>query len=153
MTSSPPTAQDIADRLLARDPLPPLVPTQVFDAALTEKITALPVSAAVRTGLFLLNDDLASGHALAQSLQGDPLGDFWHAIIHRREGDWNNARYWFSKAGPEAILTQIYGLDRKAPDAFVNRCRKVGQGSDPELEQFQQGELAQLLAYAQGLPE
>ena len=41
----------------------------------------------------------------------------------------------------------------KAPDAFINRCRKVGPGADPELEQFQQGEMAQLLAYALGLPE
>ena len=45
MTSLPRSAQDIADRLLARDPLPPLVPTQVFDAALTQEITALPASA------------------------------------------------------------------------------------------------------------
>ncbi len=97
----------------------------------------------MKAGLFLLNDDLANGHALAQSLQGDPLGDFWHAIVHRREGDWNNARYWFGKAGPEAILTQIYSSDPKAPDAFINRCRKIGRGQDPELEQFQQDEMAQ----------
>ncbi len=145
---SPPNAQEIAAVLLARDPLPPLHPTQIFNAALTEVIAAMPALPAVKVGLFLLNDDLASGHALAQSLQGEPLGDFWHAIIHRREGDWNNARYWFGKAGPEAILTQIYGPDPKAPDAFINRCRKAGQGPEAELEQFQREEIAQLLAYS-----
>lgn len=148
MTPSPRNAQEIAALLLARDPLPPLVPSQIFDEALSEEIAALPDQTAVKTGLFLLNDDLASGHALAQSLQGQPLGDFWHAIIHRREADWNNARYWFGKAGPEAILTQIYGSDPKAPDAFINRCRKIGRGQEAELEQFQQEEMAQLLVYA-----
>ena len=40
MTPTPRTAQQLADLLLARDPLPPLVPTQVYDAALTHEIEA-----------------------------------------------------------------------------------------------------------------
>ena len=150
---TPRNAEEIAALLLARDPLPPLLPTQVFDLALTEEIAALPSSSAVKTGLFLLNDDLASGHTLAQSLQGQPLGDFWHAIIHRREGDWNNARYWFGKAGPEAILVQIYGADPKAPDTFINRCRKAGPEPEAELEQFQREEMVQLLEYSLSRPD
>ena len=40
MTHSPRTIQELADLLLARDPLPPLVPDQVFDPALTAEIAA-----------------------------------------------------------------------------------------------------------------
>lgn len=142
------TAQEIADTLVARVPLPPLMPTQVYDDALTNEITALAVPPGVKAGLFLLNDDLGRSHPLAQSLQGSPLGDYWHAIIHRREGDWNNARYWFGRVGQIPILAQSYGADSEAPDDFVERCRKVGTGHDAELERFQQDEMAQLLMAA-----
>ena len=148
MTQPTRAAQEIADVLLARDPLPPLMPTKVFDDGLTDEIDAIAGQATVEAGLFLLNDDLPRSHALAQTLQGDALGDFWHAIIHRREGDWDNARYWFGRVGPEPILLQSYGSDSDASDAFVEHCRAVGAGRDASLEQFQRDEIAQLLAYA-----
>jgi len=144
------TTQEIADFLLARDPLPPLVPTDVFDVTLTKEIAALTAPDLVKAGLYLLNDDLATSHTLAQVHEGEPLADYWHAIIHRREGDYGNSRYWFGRAGQEPVLAQIYGADPGAPAAFVERCRAAGSGRDPELEQFQQDEIAQVLAYAQG---
>jgi hypothetical protein len=148
MPQPPRTAQEIADYLLARNPQPPLMPTKVFDDALTDEIAATPGPATVKAGLYLLNDDLPQSHQLAQSVEGNPLGDYWHAIIHRREGDWNNARYWFGHVGPAPILVQVYGVDSDSPDSFVERCRTVGNGQDTELETFQKGEMAQLLAYA-----
>lgn len=38
-------------------------------------------------------------HAIAQSLEGDPLGDWLHAILHKIEGDASNSRYWYSRTG------------------------------------------------------
>lgn len=148
MSSSPRTVQELADLLLARDPLPPLVPTQAFDPALTAEIEASDAPAVVKAGLHLLNDDLATSHALAQRHEGEPLADYWHAIIHRREGDYGNSRYWFGRVGSIPILTEVYGADPNAPSAFVERCRAVGKGQDIDLQQFQRGEMAQLLAYA-----
>lgn len=142
------TAQQIADLLLARDPLPPLVPSQIYDAALTQGIEAADAPDLVKAGLHLLNDDLAASHALAQRHESKPLADYWHAIIHRREGDYGNSRYWFGRVGHAPLLAEVYGPDAGAPVAFVERCRAVGRGRDAELEQFQQGEMAQLLAYA-----
>ena len=141
------TAPELAALLLARDPLPPLVPTQVYDEALTEEIAATTGPATLKAGLYLLNDDLPRAHALAQSVEGNPLGSYWHALVHRREGDYDNARYWFGLVGPEPILTQIYGHEPGAAHDFVERCRAAGRGSDAELEQFQHDEMAQLLAY------
>ena len=149
MTPSPRTVQEITDYLLSRNPLPPLVPECVFDDALTEEIEAVAQSAALKVGLYVLNDDLAAGHALAQRLEGDPLADYWHAIIHRREGDYGNARYWFGHVTSEPILVQVYGTDPNAPNAFVERCRAVGQGRNADLEEFQRDEIARLLAYTQ----
>jgi hypothetical protein len=154
MTTPPPaiqpTIQEIAGRLLARDPPPPLVPAQVFDSALTHWIDAADTPTPVKAVLHLLNDDLGAAHPLAQATEGDPLGDYGHAIVHRREGDYDNARYWFRRIGPLPLLAETYGPDPAAPAAFVERCRAVGRGRDAALEAFQQDELARLLAFVWG---
>lgn len=147
MTTPSRTVPEIIQYLLARDPLPPLVPNGVYDDALTEEIEATPQPSTLKAGLYLLNDDLATAHALVQRMEGDPMADYWHAIIHRREGDYSNSRYWFGHVAGEPILTQIYGPDPNAPNAFVERCRAAGRNVNTELEKFQQGEIAQLLAY------
>ncbi len=150
MIPTPRTAQEIADLLLTRDPLPPLAPGQVFDAALTEEIEATAAPDLVKVGLHLLNDDLATSHRLAQVHEGEPLADYWHAIIHRREGDYGNSRYWFGRVGRAPVLAEVYGRDAGAPTDFVERCRAAGRGRDTDSEQFQRDEMARLLAYAQG---
>ncbi len=149
MIPTPRTAQQIADLFLARDPLPPLVPSQVYDAALTQEIEATAAPNMVKVGLHLLNDDLAASHPLSQQHEGEPLADYWHAIIHRREGDYGNSRYWLGRVGRAPLLAEVYGSDFGAPAAFVERCRTVGRGRDANLEQFQRDEIAHLLAYAQ----
>ena len=149
MTPTPRTARQIADLLLARDPLPPLVPSQVYDAALTPEIEAVTAPDLVKIGLHLLNDDLAASHALSQQQEGEPLADYWHAIIHRREGDYGNSRYWFGRAGRSQALAEVYGQDPNAPTAFVECCRAVGRGRDADSERFQRDEIRRLLAYAQ----
>ena len=148
MTTPPPTIQEIADRLRTRDPLPPLVPAQAFDPALTARINAAEAPPLVKIVLHLLNDDLGAAHPPAQAMEGNPLADYGHAIIHRREGDYDNARYWLRRIGPLPLLGMIYGPDPAAPAAFVERCRAVGRRRDAALEAFQQGELARLLAHA-----
>ena len=142
-------ARQLADLLLARDPLPLLVPARVYDAALTPEIEVSAAPDLVKIGLHLLNDDLAASHALSQKHEGEPLADYWHAIIHRREGDYGNSRYWFGRAGCVPMLAEVYGPDPGAPAAFVERCRAVGRGRDADLERFQRDELARLLAHAQ----
>lgn len=151
MTPAPRTARQLADLLLARDPLPPLVPAQVYDAALAPEIEAADAPGLAKIGLHLLNDDLEASHVLAQIHEGEALADYWHAIIHRREGDYGNSRYWFGRVGRAPLLAEVYGADPIAPAAFVERCRAVGRGRDAALEQFQRDETARLLASALAL--
>ena len=143
------TLSEITSRLLARDPLPPLVPAAVYDPALTPAIDALNAPTLVTIGLHVLNDDLESAHPLSQELEGNPQADYWHAIIHRREGDYNNSRYWFGRVGSLPLLAEVYGPDPAAPAAFVARCRAAGRGADADLQRFQQAEMARLLDFVQ----
>ncbi len=61
---------------------------------------------AVKSGLLLWNDDLDSSHTISQSLQG-PTGSYWHGIMHRREPDYSNAKYWFHQFGEHPIFPEL----------------------------------------------
>jgi len=68
---------------------------------------------ALMAGLFLLHDYLEESHALSQSIEGqgdDSSGDYWHAIMHRREPDYSNAKYWIRRVGQHPVHSQLYDL-------------------------------------------
>ena len=57
---------------------------------------------ALRAGLLLLTGYVEESHAASQSIEGEGslhTGDYWHAILHRREPDYGNAKYWFRHVG------------------------------------------------------
>lgn len=78
---------------------PPLAPAEVWDRELNGRIGALshefPLVAA---GLYLWNGALEESHRISQE-QETPPGSYWHGIMHRMEGDYGNANYWFARAG------------------------------------------------------
>ena len=49
-------------------------------------------------GVWLLHDYLDESHRISQGID-TPSGSFWHGILHRREGDYSNAKYWFRHVG------------------------------------------------------
>ncbi len=49
------------------------------------------------SGLWLYFDFLAESHQICQEIENS-TGSYWHAILHRREGDFSNARYWLRRA-------------------------------------------------------
>lgn len=53
----------------------------------------------VRSGLLLFADDLDASHRLSQSVNTVD-GSYWHGIMHRREPDYSNSKYWFRRVGP-----------------------------------------------------
>jgi len=72
--------------------------------------TASETGIALLAGLFQWHDFLDESHGLAQSVEGagpHRLGDHWHAIHHRREPDYGNAKYWLRAAGPSPIANQL----------------------------------------------
>jgi hypothetical protein len=73
------------------------------DQLLIKPITSRPDADAVLAGLWLWHDWLDSSHTISQSLQSG-TGSFWHAIMHRREGDFSNAKYWYARCTNHPVL-------------------------------------------------
>jgi hypothetical protein len=46
-----------------------------------------------------LNGDWDAAHQLVQNYEGDTTADWIHAVLHKIEGDTNNSRYWYRRAG------------------------------------------------------
>jgi len=61
---------------------------------------------AMMAGLWLWHDWLDESHTISQNLHS-PTGSFWHAIMHRREGDFSNAKYWYAKCDNHPVLPSL----------------------------------------------
>ena len=58
------------------------------------------------SGVQLLHSELDSSHRTCQSVQ-TTTGSYWHGIVHRREGDFENSKYWFRKVGEHPIHADL----------------------------------------------
>jgi hypothetical protein len=77
-------------------------------------------------GVWLLHDFLDESHMISQSIE-TPSGSYWHAIMHRREGDFSNAKYWYRRVGRHPVLEKLserLGEDYD-PFQFVERCESA----------------------------
>ena len=94
--------------------------------------------------LWLLHDFLEEAHALCQEV-AQPCGSYWHGIVHRREGDNGNAKYWFKRASQLTIFQRLSALIASDPlnsslsaepwDAiqFVDLCHRAIETDDHQL--------------------
>jgi len=57
-------------------------------------------------GLWLAYHFLDESHTISQSIHNH-TGSFWHGIMHRREGDFSNAKYWFRNTGEHPAFAEI----------------------------------------------
>ena len=106
------TIADIVQKLETRYPLPPLAPSVEWDSELTDQIQDLSLETlfdgqsvkdstmgyGVQSGLLLWNDALDASHTISQEIESK-TGSYWHGIMHRREPDYSNAKYWFRRVG------------------------------------------------------
>ena len=61
----------------------------------------------VRSLLLLTAGDLEHAHRLVQEASNAD-GTYIHGIVHRIEGDFDNARYWFRRTAVHPIAPEIY---------------------------------------------
>ena len=95
---------------LGPGPRPGVLPAASLTAALESLPGAGQLSAAKRTLLralvFLWHDHLDEAHTIAQGIDSAD-GSYLHAIMHRREPDYWNAKYWFRRVGEHPAYRQL----------------------------------------------
>jgi len=156
------------ETLAGREPMQGLKPERVWDPSLSKAISALPLPSgeagdALRSALLLWNDDLDGSHSLSQDIPS-ATGSLLHGIMHRMEGDYWNAEYWFRRVGAHPCYVGIARAaepmeggaafasgDAWDPYAFVRAVqRAVGRGDEKEtaaLRLIQRMEMAVVVEY------
>ncbi len=166
---------DFVDRVLIReDLLRNLQPSEPSDREALRRILAADdqliaggkavgntkMFALVRGGLLYAVDGIEQAHPIFQKAESDE-GSYWHGMVHRREGDFDNARYWFRRAGTLACFAALHGAAaRHSPtmarqpnwDAylFTDECEQARFGAEeltPELAKLQRVEFNSLFDY------
>jgi hypothetical protein len=94
-------------------------------------------------GIWLYHNYLTESHHVSQSLSTSE-GSYWHGIMHRREPDYSNAKYWFRQVKNHPVFPRLHAdvqellslLPHSAPAntllsqaqwdpfAFVDLCEK-----------------------------
>ena len=125
--------------------------TATVEHAFAHTLVRDPLMArAALAGLWLTYNDLDTSHTISQSID-TPTGSYWHGIMHRREGDFSNAKYWFRKVGSHPVFADLRpraaelarnapshetmmfleGLSQWDPFAFVDFVEQCVRGQSP----------------------
>lgn len=126
--------------------MPELVPVKPRQDPLINMVHAMTCDPLIKknpplqAALWLYVDDLDRSHAVSQTIE-TPIGSLWHGIMHRREGDFWNSKYWFRKAGHTEALA---GMD---PSSFVDRVEQTYKDNPPELLDYQRREWTTLFEW------
>lgn len=98
--------------------------------------------------VWLLHDFLDESHTISQRIDSRS-GSYWHGIMHRREPDYSNAKYWFRRVGGHPVFATLHSAAQELvartalegassflgtqsdwdPFAFVDLCEAATRGT------------------------
>lgn len=156
-----PLPPDVAELLTGRVPeLGPGTPNEPLRAKLTAFAAPGEMDRALHAALWLYHDFLNESHEISQELSS-PTGSLLHGIMHRREPDAWNSKYWFRRVGDHPVYAAIgaaakelgYGTGAWDPLRFVDDCEAArGKGTEREelLKRVQAKEIELVAAWCSG---
>jgi hypothetical protein len=100
----------------------------------------------IRAGLLYAYDAIAESHRIVQDITSDEAS-YWHGMMHRREGDFENARYWFRRTGSLGVFPEMHArtpgvsilMARQAdwdPYVLVGQCEQARFGGDVDQKEL-----------------
>jgi len=109
--------------------VPDLAKLLAHDSSIRVSLTELVPSRAdeLHSALWLAAGELDRSHHISQGIE-NAEGSFLHGIMHRREGDFGNAKYWFRRAGRHPIvdhIAEVAGHVYDDPFRFVDACQQA----------------------------
>lgn len=141
--------QPVLEILPLDEAMPELVPAKGASSALRSAVEAVLDAQAIRmrpalqSALWLYVDELDRSHDISQSMD-DATGSYWHGIMHRREGDFSNAHYWFRRTGLHPAMADLPGYNGHT---FVDDAGAAHPENPADLVQRQREEWANLFAW------
>lgn len=135
-------------------PAPLLPPGKPYNPTLSDPIASLSLHPALEVAFHLLNVDLVSAHFLVRHMQAAPAheGMFLHGILHRIEGDYDNARAWYREVASSEVFKATWenGID----DALklideIERFKKKGEGQKNQLEEQSRREIEGVIRWCE----
>jgi hypothetical protein len=122
------------------DAYPKLQALRVETAFAPQTVKDADMAACCFAGLWLRHDYFDESHKISQDID-TPSGSYWHGLLHRREPDFSNSKYWFRRVGRHAVFeplhaaavalaarskdTPIAAWPHWDPFAFVDLCESV----------------------------
>ena len=83
-----------------------LAALDVSEAFAPHMIADLDMMRACLAGLWLYHDFLPESHGISQEIN-TPTGSYWHGLLHRREPDFANSKYWFNRVGRHPVFEPL----------------------------------------------
>ena len=76
-----------------------------------QKIVGDDAARCCLSALWLWHDFLEESHTISQEIHTID-GSYWHGIMHRREPDYGNAKYWFHRVPRHVIFEPLAAAAR-----------------------------------------